>query len=168
MEPTEIGNLLLDAKWPFLTAFIVCCALIGYQWLILMPELRRLKRQQHEAVELAKLVNAITDMKAILENSADTKSVNQEVIMEVRLAIEEVKALAGTITNAASIISRLETNLHDFSRSNDDEHRDVTRTIQDLHRSIGDMNSRIMFISNSLCGPFPRTDPSGFRTDGIR
>jgi DNA repair exonuclease SbcCD ATPase subunit len=167
MEPTEIGSFLLDGKWPFLTAFIACCALIGYQWLYLLPELRRLKSHQHNAVELSNLVKAIADMKAILENSADNKSAN-EILPELRISSEEIKALADTVTRTADMLSRLETNLHDFSRSNDDDHRDLNRTVQELHRSIADMNSRIMFISNSLCSPFPRTDPNGFRTDGIR
>ena len=168
MEPTEIGNLILDGKWPFLTAFILCCALMGYQWLYLMPELKRLRRHEVDNAELAKVLKAVTDMKAMLENSADNKSVNLELVPELRITTEEIKAMADTVTRMSETLLRLETSLHAFSRSNDNDHRDVTRTVQDLHRSIADMNSRIMFISNSLCSPFPRTDPNGFRTDGIR
>lgn len=167
MEPTEIGNLILDGKWPFLTAFLACCALIGYQWLYLAPEIRRLKRQQHDAVELDKLTKAIADMKAILENSTDNKSVN-EILPELRISSEEIKALADTVTRTSNMILRLETNLHDFSRSNDDDHRDMGRTVQALQLAMADINSRLLFISNSLCSPYPRTDPNGFRTDGIR
>ncbi len=170
MEYTELGNLILDGKWPFLMALFICCVLIAFQSLYLMPEIKRLKAEAEEKVQLRSLQTEMIEIHAMLEKvtSTDTKSGNAEIIAELRISIEEIKAVASTISHIGDLTSRLESDLRDSSRSNEENHRDAIRTIQELHRSIADMNSRLMFVSNSLCSPFPRTDPTGFNNNGIR
>lgn len=156
-------NTLLGTPWPLLLMFIVCCMLIGYFVLVVIPKAKDAKSISDLDAKFTTALEEITKLKAILE-SVDNKSIGKEITAEIRISIEEIKAIADTISRTSDVIFRLESNLHDFNHTNDDTHRDMYRVVQELHRQIADMNSRMLFISHSLCSS---RNPEGFNLNGI-